>query len=253
MNSENIIAMPVDSYILYGIKNFPEVGVGFDIASFITDEAYIEGGLQENDIIVVASKIVSKVEGRYQTTENIIPSMEAIELSKKTGKPEKICQIIINESQSYWTNGSALLARTKHGFELSSAGVDRISDSEVILLPQDPDYSAKQISERLFDKTGLNIAVIISDSHGRADRAGAGAVALGCYGISPLRVSTIILPDGVKKYPDETLCDLLAAAAAVIMGQRGRGIPVVYLRGISFDFDKFANVKSILHSGSKKN
>ena len=110
----------------------------------------------------------------------------------------------------------------------------------------DPDLSAKKISLAILEKTGIKVAVIISDSHGRADRAGAGAVALGCYGITPLRVSTIITADGNKKHPDEILCDLLACAAAVIMGQRGRGIPVVCIRGIKFDFDTKANVKSIL-------
>lgn len=246
-----IIAIPVNRYELFGLQNFPEVSVGMNLAKAIIESAKTEGGLNNKDILVIASKIISKTEGCYKSTADVLPSEEAKKLSEQTGKPEKICQIIIDQSQQYWTNGSALLARTKHGFELSSAGVDRISDDEVILLPENPDGSAKEISLALHKKLGLDIAIIISDSHGRADRAGAGAVALGCYGITPLRVSTVFMPGGKKKHTDETLCDLFASSAAVIMGQRGRGIPAVCIRGIDFDFDTKATVRSILHHAPK--
>jgi len=241
----------VDSYQLFGLSGISDISPGTDLAKICVDSVEQFGGFKKHDILVIASKIVSKSENMYQLTNDIIPSSEAIELSRITGKSEKICQIVINESQSYRTNGKALIAVHKQGFELSSAGVDKLSDELVILLPHDPDKSAEKISLGIFEQTGVRVAVVISDSHGRADRAGAGAVALGIYGISPLRITSNVQADGKVKYADETVCDMLAAGASVIMGQRGRGIPVVCVRGLSFQFDPTASIKSILHNAPK--
>jgi coenzyme F420-0:L-glutamate ligase / coenzyme F420-1:gamma-L-glutamate ligase len=238
----------VDNYHLFGVANLPDISPGSDLAEIVVNGFEKYGGLERNDVLVVASKIVSKSENMYLSVKNIIPSDEAIELSLITNKPEKICQVVINESQSYRTNGKALIAVHKQGFELSSAGVDRLNDDLVILLPKDSDRSAENISKRIHELTGIQVSIIISDSHGRADRAGAGAVALGIYGLSPLRISSIVQTDGKIKYADETLCDMLAAGAAVIMGQRGRGVPVVCVRGLSYQFDREASIKSILHN-----
>jgi len=246
-NSEKKAMEFVDSYQLFGISDIPEVEPGTNLSEIIVNASEKYGGLRDQDILVVASKIVSKAENMYRSTDVIFPSSEAIELARITGKPEKVCQIVIDESQSYRTNGKALVAVHKQGFELSSAGVDRLNDELVILLPRDPDESAKRISVGILERIGVRVAIIISDSHGRADRAGAGAVALGIYGISPLRITSTVQANGKVKYADETLCDMLAAGASVIMGQRGRGIPVVCVRGLSFQFDPTASVKSILH------
>lgn len=238
---------PVDSYQLFGISGIPDIQPGTDLAEMIAHASQKHGGLKNQDVVVVASKIVSKAENMYFYTNDISPSSEAVELARITGKPEKVCQIVIDESQSYRTNGKALIAVHKQGFELSSAGVDRLTDELVILLPKDPDKSAQQISLGILERIGVQVAVVISDSHGRADRAGAGAVALGIYGISPLRITSTVQANGKVKYADETICDMLAAGASVIMGQRGRGLPVVCVRGLSFQFDPTASVKSILH------
>ena len=96
----------------------------------------------------------------------------------------------------------------------------------------------------------MKVAVVISDSHGRADRAGAGAVALGVCGIEPLRITQTTQADGRVRRADETICDMLANAAALIMGQRGRGIPVVCIRGVGYDYAPDATVRSILHAAS---
>ena len=241
----------VDSYQLFGISDIPDIEPGPDLAEVIVSAFEKYGGLKNQDVIVVASKIVSKAENMYRSTNGVSASSEAIELARITGKPEKVCQIVIDESQSYRTNGKALIAVQKQGFELSSAGVDRLSDEVVILLPRDPDKSAERISLGILEQAGVQVAVVISDSHGRADRAGAGAVALGIYGISPLRITSTTQANGKVKYAEETLCDLLAAGASVILGQRGRGIPVVCVRGLSFQFDPTASVKSILHYAPK--
>lgn len=241
----------VDRFEVFALPEIPEIQPGMDLPRAIFSSLAVQGGAKENDILVIASKVISKSENMYLATSEIIPSEQALELAKKTGKPAKICQIVINESQRVWTNGSALLALHKQGFELSSAGVDRISDDLVILLPKDPDKSAKEISQGLFHLSGKNIAVVISDSHGRGDRAGAGAVALGIYGIDPIRLSETTMPNGKIKVADETMCDMFAAAASIIMGQRGRGIPAVCIRGVNYDFTPDASVKRILHHAPK--
>lgn len=241
----------VDKFEVFGLFGIPEILPRMDLSSALFKSLSNQGGVNENDIIVIASKVISKSEDMYLSTSEIVPSDSAFELEKKTGKPAKICQIVINESQSVWTNGAALLALHKQGFELSSAGVDRISDDLVILLPRDPDKSAREISQGLLQLSGKKVAVVISDSHGRGDRAGAGAVALGVYGIDPIRLSQTTMPNGKVKLADETICDMFAATAGIIMGQRGRGVPAVCIRGVSYDFTTDASVKRILHHASK--
>jgi len=241
----------VDRFEVFALSGIPEIQPGMDLPKAIFTSLSLHGGVNDNDIIVIASKVISKSENMYLSTSEIVPTRQALELAEKTGKPAKICQIVIDESQRVWTNGSALLALHKQGFELSSAGVDRISDDMVILLPRDPDKSAKEVSHGLFQLSGKNIAVVISDSHGRGDRAGAGAVALGVYGVDPIRLSETTLPNGKVKVADETVCDMFAATASIIMGQRGRGIPAACIRGVSYDFSDDVSVKRILHHAPK--
>jgi coenzyme F420-0:L-glutamate ligase/coenzyme F420-1:gamma-L-glutamate ligase len=238
---------PVDKYELFGLTNIPEIGEHTNLAQIFTAAAQLKGGFLPGDILVVASKVISKSEGMLLSLDGIKPTQQALELSKITGKSPSVCQVVIEQAQKVWTNGTALLGLTKHGYELSSAGIDRVDENHVLLLPDDPDLSAQRLSEAIQQITGTQVGVVISDSQGRADRAGAGAVALGCYGIPPLRITSAQTPDGKIKTSDETLCDMLAAAAAIIMGQRGRGIPAVCIRGIKYGFDENAKVGNILH------
>lgn len=245
---KNTTPLWTNEYSLHGILDLPEIKPGDSLAELLQQKMDEQGGFAEHDILVIASKVVSKSENRFRSTKEISPSQEAILLAEQTGKVPEICQLIINESMHYTVNkGRYLVAYTHHGLELSSAGVDKISDELVLLLPEDPDASARKIAKALEQMCGKKVAVIISDSFGRPDRHGAGAVAIGCYGISPLRLSESHSKDGKLKKSDETLCDFLACAAAVIMGQRGRNIPAVRIKGIPYDFDEIASIRSILH------
>lgn len=119
------------------------------------------------------------------------------------------------------------LAHHKLGYILTSAGVDQIDESHASLIPKDPDLSAKRMRETIEDLSGKEVAVVISDSEGREDRAG--AVALGVSGIDPIRRTTS--PSG--KQQEETISDMIANAASILIGQRGKNTPVVVIRELN--------------------
>ncbi|WP_431950653.1 coenzyme F420-0:L-glutamate ligase [Actinacidiphila sp. bgisy167] len=139
--------------------------------------------------------------------------------------------MILENSTQHFLAGERgpIIARHILGHQLTSAGIDRAGTAGAWLLPADPDASARALRDALSAQTGATVAVVIADSDGRADRRGATAVSVGAAGVSPLRVTE---HDGRRQ--EETFADLIAAAAAIIVGQRGRGAPVAVLRGITY-------------------
>ncbi|MFJ5035522.1 coenzyme F420-0:L-glutamate ligase [Streptomyces sp. NPDC088560] len=221
------------AFTAFALEPFPEIKEGASIAQTITDVLTEQGQtLCDGDIVVVASKPVSVAEGRYVSLDTITPSPEALELSARTGKPAEIVQLILDESTSHFVAGARgpIIAQHRLGYQLTSAGVDRAEPGGAWLLPADPDASARRLRDELAEATGSRLAVIIADSDGRADRRGATVISIGAAGIAPLRVSEA--PSGKRQ--EETLTDMITAAAGIILGQRGRGAPVVVLRGIAF-------------------
>lgn len=241
----------VENYTAFAIPDIPEIVLADDLGLIISQRAELLGGFKDGDVIVVASKIVSKAEGRIFNVSDIYVSPEALELSRKINKPPQICQVILNESTNYCVRGSTVIARHKLGYIITSAGVDRMDDSTVCLISKDPDSSAKKIRERIEELAGCQVTVIISDSEGREDRAGAGAIALGISGMNPLRVTGVKTNQGKSKRSEETLSDLLASAANVIIGQRGKQTPAVCIRGLNYQRDLESRVSDILHFSEK--
>ena len=225
------------------IPNIPEIKVDDNLAEIIYDRSRSIGGLFDKDILVVASKIVSKSEGRVVNISKINPSQEAIELAGLSGKTPEACQIILEESSKFEMHGHSIIAKHKLGFVLTSAGVDKMDDTQVSLIPEDPDKSAKKLREELEKLSGQEISVIICDSEGREDRVGAGAVALGVSGIDPIRRS--ISPLG--KVQEETISDMLSNAASILIGQRGKNTPVVIIRGLSLERNINLGMLDYLH------
>ena len=129
-----------------------------------------------------------------------------------------------------------------NGLFLTSAGVDKIDAGTAIVLPKNCDEIAKRISDDIFDQLKVRVAIIITDSDGRIDKKGATQVAVGLYGISGLRKS---------QYQDktnvETICDMLAASAGLLMGQKGEMLPIVKIHGIDYTFDKFATIRDAVN------
>lgn len=237
-------AAPTSGFSAFALEPFPELQPGDDLAGTITDVLTRTGTeLKDGDVVVVASKVVSIAEKRYVDLASVTPGAEALEVSAKTGKPAEIVQLILDSSDSYFlaTEKGPIIARHTLGYQLTSAGIDRAGTEGAWLLPVDPDVSACALRDALITYTGANVAVVIADSDGRADRRGATVISIGAAGVAPLRTSE----HGGKKQ-EETFTDLIAAAAGIILGQRGRGAPVAVLRGISY-VPSDEGVASMLH------
>lgn len=236
--------------VSFGLPGFPEVRAGDNIGLQIVDRMNGLGGVQEKDVFVVASKVICKAEDRYVDLATVKPSEEAQRLyDRLKRKSPEIWQVIIDQSESYRIeNDIVAVSKHKTGLVLTSAGVDSADGNRVLILPEEPDASARKILTTIGAETQKNIGVIISDSEGRVDRRGAGALSIGVAGINPLRVSESLGEDGKIRRAEETISDMLAAQASVIMGQRGNNIPVVCIRGFDFQFNPDANLRSILHA-----
>lgn len=228
------------------LKNIPLIRQGDLLADIILNsiqEAEIE--LMNDDIIILAQKVVSKAEGRQVNLATITPSEKAIDLGAKTEKDPRVVELILQESNEVVrTRVGAIIVEHKLGFICANAGIDHSNvagdgnqkEEYVLLLPEDPDRSAKQLRTAVFQKTGKTIGVMIIDSHGRAWRNGTVGLCIGLSGIPAL-----IDERGWKDLFGYTLkitvvgvADELAAAASLMMGQAAEGTPVVHVRGFPY-------------------
>lgn len=241
----------IESYLAFAVPNIPEIREGDDLGQIIYERMQLLGGFVDGDIIIIASKVVSKAGGRIIDVSSIDISLEAECLSRKIGKPPQICQIILDQSTDYIVRGKTVIAKHKLGYVLTSAGVDRLDKIAVALIPENPDLSATKIRERIEGLCNRELSVLISDSEGREDRLGAGAIALGISGMNPLRITGSLSKSGTLKKAEETLCDLLSSAANVIIGQRGKQTPVVCIRGVKYERDLSVGVLNILTARSR--
>ncbi len=204
--------------------------------------------LKDNDIIVLAQKVISKAEGRLVNLASIVPSLEATELGIKTDKDPRVVELILQESNEIVrTRVGAIIVEHKLGFICANAGIDHSNVAGdgnqqaeyVLLLPEDPDRSAKGLRETIQQKTGKSIGVMIIDSHGRAWRNGTVGLCIGLSGIPAL-----IDERGWKDLFGYTLkitvigvADELAAAASLMMGQAAEATPVVHVRGFPYKLE----------------
>ncbi len=235
--------MNVPQVALYALPDIPEIQAGDDLVGIVLD-AVERAGLEvrDGDVIVVTQKIVSKAEGRAIDLGDVQPSPQAQNLAAATGKDARLVEVILRESRGVVRQrGGVLIMETRHGWLCANAGVDRsnvaASGVEVALpLPVDPDASARRIREGVMRITGVDVAVIITDTHGRPWRLGGMNVALGVAGMLPiwdlrgrpdmfghtLRVTTV------------ARADELAAAAGLVSGQASERLPVVLIRGVTY-------------------
>lgn len=218
------------------LGGIPELDAGDDLAALIATSAERAGGLKAGDVVVVAQKAVSKVEGRIVSLAEIEPSDRAFELAGLDGDPRET-EVMLRESREVVRSRPPLvIAETHHGFVCASAGVD-LSNAKgaatVVLLPVDPDASAARIRDRLRELTGVAPGVIVSDSFGRAWRQGTTDVALGVAGIVALRDlrGTVDSQGYELKTTLIAVADELAAAAELAMGKTS-GVPAAIVRGV---------------------
>jgi coenzyme F420-0:L-glutamate ligase/coenzyme F420-1:gamma-L-glutamate ligase len=220
-----------------GIEGFPEVRSGDDLNGMIRDA--LAGDLRRGDVLVVTHKIVSKAEGRLVDLRTIEPSALAKGYATRHGKDPRQIEVVLGESRRIVRmDRGIVISETHHGFVCANAGVDASNvpgDDTVCLLPVAPDASAARLRDALARDPGVEVAVIISDSFGRAWRHGITDVAIGVAGMDPIAdYRGIPDPHG---YPMEAsvlaVADELAAAAELVMGKTD-GIPLAIIRGYSY-------------------
>jgi coenzyme F420-0:L-glutamate ligase / coenzyme F420-1:gamma-L-glutamate ligase len=228
---------------LFGL---PVIQPGDDLAELISDGIRLKNlDLQDGDIFVITQKIVSKSENRFVNLTGIIASSEAIEVARKTDKDPRFVELVLRESKSILrTRPGALISEHKLGFICANAGIDHSnvqslggnSQDWVLLLPENPDRSARKLMDYLEQEFGRKFGVLIIDSHGRAWRNGAVGMAIGLAGMPGL-VDLRGKPDLFGYQLKVTLvaaADELAAAASLVMGQADELIPVVHVRGFPY-------------------
>ena len=245
------------SLTLTSLAGIPLIRQGDNLADIVLNslqENHIE--LKDNDILVIAQKIVSKAEGRMVDLATVNPSQRAIDLAKQTGKDARLIELILQESNEVLrTRPGTIIVEHKLGFVCANAGIDHSnvsqdSDEEcLLLLPQDPDISSRKMRDEIQSKTGKRIGVLIIDSHGRAWRNGTVGVAIGVSGLPALQ-DLRGEPDlfGTElRITQVGVADELAAAASLMMGQAAEGTPVVHVRGFPYPLRE-GSLKELIRS-----
>jgi coenzyme F420-0:L-glutamate ligase/coenzyme F420-1:gamma-L-glutamate ligase len=236
----------VSTLTLTPLTGIPLIRHGDDLADIVVH------GLQEsriipedNDVLVLAQKIVSKAEGRAVNLGTVTPSPRARELADSAAKDARIVELILRESQEVLrTRPGTLIVEHRLGFVCANAGIDHSNvahpllegDDWVLLLPENPDRSAEMLRREIETRTGKKTGILIIDSHGRAWRNGTVGVAIGVAGLPALQ-DLRGKPDlfGFKlRITQVGAADELAAAASLVMGQASEGTPVVHVRGFPY-------------------
>lgn len=228
---------------LVALPGMPLVREGDDLAALIVAALDRAGErLADGDVLVVAQKIVSKSEGRTVRLSSVVPSERAASLARETGKDPRIVELILSESAEVVRHArEVIVVAHRLGYVMANAGIDQSNvDHEpgecALLLPRDPDASCAALRERLRERAGADVGVIVNDSHGRAWRNGTVGVALGVAGLPGLLDlrGRPDLFDRKLRITEVGLADELAAAASLLMGQADEGRPVVLVRGVPY-------------------
>ena len=218
------------------IKTQKEIGLDVNLVDLILESSEINDG----DILVFSQKIVSKNEGRVLSLSSVNPSLLANGIASSYGKDPRLVELILSESKRIvrMENG-IIIVETKHGFVCANAGIDEsnVQDGYVTMLPDDPDQSANLLKDMIEQKTGKNIAVIISDTFGRPFRLGQTNVAIGIAGLEPI-LDYNGKPDTFGKIMQVTaiaVADEICSASELVMGKVQK-CPIVIVRNYNFSF-----------------
>ena len=225
---------------IIGLSGLPDITPGVDLAEVIVEGAQVRGlDFTSGDIMVVTQKIVSKAEGRLVDLGSVTPSPFAAEIAGAHEKDPRVVEVILRESRRIVKmDQGILIAETRHGFVCANAGVDESNLAEegtVALLPLDADRSARRLRDDIRGRTGIDLAVIISDTFGRPWREGLVDVAIGVAGLEPLE-DYRSRPDTEGRLMKATIlavADELASAAELVMGKLDR-VPAALIRGYDY-------------------
>lgn len=223
----------------FAVEGLPEVRAGTDLGALIVDTIAQSGALplDRTDIVAIAHKVVSKAEGRVRALAEVLPTLRAVELAAAGGRDPRHVQVVLDESREIVREApGVIVCETRHGFVCANAGVDQSNvpgEDAVLMLPLDPDGSARAIRARIHELTGVSPGVLISDSFGRAWRTGQADVAIGLAGVTPLEDWRGSF-DAYGREMQATVIavgDLLAGMADLAR-RKNAAQPVVVLRGV---------------------
>jgi len=224
---------------IYPVPGLPEIGRGAPLATLILDGIKGLGmSLEAADVIVITQKVVSKAEGRVRRLDEVQPSAHAREIANRIAYDPRHVEVILSESVRVVREAPrVLITETRHGFVCANAGVDRSNTGGVdmvVLLPEEPDESARHLRDAFAAASGVEVGVVISDSFGRPWREGQVNVAIGAAGVVVLRdYRGERDPDGYGLQGTELgVVDEVASAAELVMGKLDR-VPVALVRGAS--------------------
>ena len=234
------------SLTLTSLQNIPLIRQGDPLADILLNSLkQSDLNIQDNDILVLAQKIVSKTEGRMVNLADVTPSPRAIELAPQIDKDPRLIELILRESNEVLrVRKGVIVVEHKLGFVCANAGIDHsnvmgdgnTNEEFVLLLPENPDASAKKLREEIKQRTGKTVGIMIIDSHGRAWRNGTVGICIGLSGIPALvdERGWADLFGYTLKATIVGVADELAAAASLVMGQAAEGTPAVHVRGFPY-------------------
>jgi len=236
-----------------GIEKLPIIKQGDNLAELICEASKGQGTpIQHGDVLVVTHVVVSRAEGAVVDLETVVPSEFAKNIAKQYEKDPAVVEVVLRETKAIrrMADGN-LITETKHGFTCANSGVDRSNvpgGKTVALLPNNPDVSAQSIRKDVMNLTGCDIAVIISDTHGRPLRQGQINVAIGVAGFTPIRDrrGEKDLFGYVLKVKQTAIADELASAAELVIGQADEGVPAAIVRGYPFLRSENATVNDLI-------
>ena len=217
---------------LLPVEGLPEIGEGDDLGALVADRI----GLEHGDVVVVAQKVVSKAEGRVVSLADVEASSRARRLAGDADPRET--EVVLRETTRVVRARNALvIAETRHGFVCASAGVDHSNVRDggtVVLLPLDPDASARAIRRSIRGRTGTDVGVVVTDSFGRPFRLGTTDVAIGAAGVTVLADlrGTLDRAGVPLRSTQVAVADEIAAAANLVRTDKADGLPVVVVRGL---------------------
>lgn len=238
---------------IIGIEGLPIIKAGDNLAELICGAAERQKTpIQNGDVIVVTHVIVSRAEGNIINLDDVTPSAFAKSIAEQYGKDSALVEVVLRESKSMVRmDRGILITESKHGFVCANSGVDKSNvpgERIVALLPENSDASAEKIRREIKKLTGCDVAVIISDTHGRPLREGEINVAIGVAGIKPIRDrrGEKDLFGYVLRIKQTAIADELASAAELVIGQADEGIPVAIIRGYNYPKSETARATELI-------
>ncbi|HJP37738.1 MAG TPA: coenzyme F420-0:L-glutamate ligase [Gammaproteobacteria bacterium] len=232
--------MPTPALTFFPLADLPLIEPGNDLAALLIEHLGKAGLIPQNDdVLVIAQKIVSKAEDCFVDLQDIKPSPEALKLAYSSEKDPRLAELILRESARIVRDTpKVLIVEHRLGIVLANAGIDRSNvnndEDTVLLLPVDPDASARRLKATLDAHFGVRLGIVITDSVGRPWRLGTTGIAIGCAGLAAMHDMRGLsdMFGRVLQVAEVATADCVAGAATLLMGEGAEAIPVVLMRGL---------------------